>query len=115
MKIRHWMCLLGMAAALPFVSLACSKESNGGDVVEPPKVSSPDEKLVTYTVTGMTCSGCEGHIRDELGKLPNVTKVVASHKKEKAWLIVKGDAPSKDAVEKAIKAAGEDYKLVDAG
>ncbi|MCB9854419.1 MAG: heavy-metal-associated domain-containing protein [Phycisphaerales bacterium] len=114
MKIRSWICLLGISAALPFVGLACSKESTG-DVVEPPKVSSPDEKLVTYTVTGMTCSGCEGHIRDELGKLPNVTKVVASHTKEKAWMIVKGEAPSKEAVEKAIKAAGENYKLVGEG
>ncbi|MCA9257477.1 MAG: heavy-metal-associated domain-containing protein [Phycisphaerales bacterium] len=114
MKIRHWFCLTLIAAA-PFAGFACSKDSPAEEVIEPPKVSSPDEKLVTYKVTGMTCESCEGHIRKELGKLPNVTKVVASHAQEKAWMIVKGDAPSKDAVEKAIKAAGPQYKVVSEG
>lgn len=114
MKLRFWICLLAMAVALPVTGVACSSEGKR-DVVEPPKVSSPDEKLVTYTVTGMTCEGCEGHVRTELAKLPNVTKAVASHKEKKAWMIVKGDAPSRDAVEKAIKAAGDTYALGDQG
>lgn len=111
MKIRHWMCLATITAALPFVSLACSSKANE-EVVTPPKASE-NEKLVAYKVTGMTCSGCEAHIRTELAKLPNVTKAVASHKEQKAWIVVKGEEPSRDEVEKAIKAAGDNYKLGD--
>ncbi len=105
---RRFIHAIAMIAMIPMFQAACSSHD-----VEPPKVSSPDETLVTYTVKGMTCEGCEGHIREELGKLPNVTQVVASHKAEKAWMIVKGELPSKDAVQIAIRAAGENYTLED--
>lgn len=110
MTIRKSICMLTLMALLPIAGMACSSDA-ASEPVEPPKVSSPDETLVTYTVTGMTCSSCEGHVQEQLAKLPNVQKVVASHKDKKAWMIVKGDAPSKDDVEKAIKAAGANYKL----
>ncbi len=87
----------------------CSREAT----VEPPTASAPDEQVVAYKVTGMTCSGCEGHIRDELGKLPNVREVRASHQKERVWLVVSGKAPSSEDVRDAVKKAGDQYELAD--
>jgi len=86
-------------------AFACSKE------VEPPKVNGPNEKLVSYKVTGMTCSGCETSLDKALVKLPNVREARASHKKERVWLVVTGTGPSDADVRDAVKKVGDQYEV----
>jgi len=40
----------------------------------------------TYTITGMTCTGCKANVENALGKLNEVTKVSADLKKEEVFV-----------------------------
>ena len=98
----------------------CGCSSDGGvKEVTPPVASGPNQKVVSFKVTGMTCSNCEGHINKKLASLENVKEARASRKKDIVWLLVEGDAPERNvvatAVDEVAKAQGGDYKLVDQG
>ncbi|HTW17592.1 MAG TPA: heavy-metal-associated domain-containing protein [Nocardioides sp.] len=62
----------------------------------------------TWTVSGMTCGHCEMSVREELGELPGVTAVAASH--ETGEVVVTSDGPlDRAAVAAAVEEAG--YRL----
>lgn|GEM_PF-2536779 len=96
----------------------CSSDKPESEVT-PPVATGPNEKVVSFKVTGMTCSNCEGHISNKLASLDNVKEARASRKKEMVWLLVDGDAPAEDAVAAAVeevaKKQGGKYKLVGKG
>ena len=52
-------------------------------------VSESDINKVEYSITGMTCTGCEVHIESEVNKLDGIIEVKANH--EKGNTIVKYD------------------------
>lgn len=66
---------------------------------------------VTYTVHGMTCTGCENAIQQNIKKLPGIAEVKASH--IDSITIVKLDTSlvSSNVIEKAIVETG--YKVID--
>ena len=45
----------------------------------------------TYAVTGMTCGHCEASVREEIGEIPGVREVSASH--QTGEVVVVSDAP----------------------
>ncbi|CAG7605873.1 heavy-metal-associated domain-containing protein [Leucobacter soli] len=47
---------------------------------------------IEYTVTGMTCTSCERHVRDEIGRIAGVTGVKVDHRTGR--LAVTADAAS---------------------
>jgi len=109
-----------LAGCLLSVGLLMSGCSSGKSAeVTPPQATGPNEKVVSFKVTGMTCSNCEGHVNKKLASLDNVKEARASHKKEIVWLLVEGDAPAEDAVAAAVEevAAEQDgkYKVVGEG
>lgn len=62
----------------------------------------------TWTLSGMTCGHCEMSVREELGELPGVTAVEASH--ETGRVVVTSDGPlDPTAVAAAVEEAG--YRL----
>lgn len=62
----------------------------------------------TWTVSGMTCGHCEASVREELGELPGVTVVEASH--QTGRVVVTSDGPlDPAAVSAAVEEAG--YRL----
>lgn len=62
----------------------------------------------TWTVTGMTCGHCEASVREEVGELPGVTAVEASH--QTGRVVVTSDGPlDPAAVAAAVEEAG--YQL----
>lgn len=94
-----------LIAAVFALGIGCNKD------VEPPTADGPNQKVVSYKVTGMTCSGCEGSLNKALVKLPHVDEVRASHTKNTVWLVVTGDAPSKEDVRDAVKKVGDQYEV----
>ena len=115
---RYVRLIAACALALSLSLSGCSSDKSAAEVT-PPVATAANEKVVSFKVTGMTCSNCEGHINTKLATLGNVKEVRASAKKEMVWLLVEGDAPTKDAVataiEEAAEAQGGKYKLVDEG
>lgn len=67
-------------------------------------------QTVEFTIKGMTCTGCEHHVKSEVSKLDGIVEVTVSY--EKANAIVKFDK-AKTSIEKitaAINSTG--YKVV---
>lgn len=59
----------------------------------------------TYDVTGMTCGHCEGSVRREIAKLPEVTDIAVSA--ASGSLVITSDSPVDDAaVRAAVDEAG---------
>ncbi|WP_122818836.1 heavy-metal-associated domain-containing protein [Nocardioides pantholopis] len=62
-------------------------------------------ETTTYTVTGMTCGHCEMSVREEVGEIPGVQDVQASH--ETGAVVVTSDGPlDRAAVAAAVEEAG---------
>jgi copper chaperone len=62
----------------------------------------------TWSVSGMTCGHCEMSVREEIGEIPGVTTVEASH--ETGRVVVTSDGPlDPAAVAAAVEEAG--YRL----
>ncbi|MGJ1215256.1 mercuric transport protein MerTP [Chryseobacterium sp. KBW03] len=65
---------------------------------------------VEFTIKGMTCSGCENHVKTEISKLKGIVEVVVSYEKGNA--IVKFDSKQTSIIEieNAINSTG--YKAL---
>ena len=57
-----------------------------------------------YTVDGMTCGHCEMSVKEEVGEVPGVTAVEASH--ETGKVSVSGEGFTDDQVAAAVTEAG---------
>lgn len=57
-----------------------------------------------YTVEGMTCGHCEMSVKEEVGEVPGVTVVEASH--ETGKVSVSGEGFTDDQVAAAVTEAG---------
>lgn len=66
----------------------------------------PTDASRTYTIEGMTCEGCTGHIRTAVGGLPNVKAVEVSYADGTATVVFEGDAVDDQAVIQAVAGAG---------
>ena len=74
-------------------------------------VSESDINKVEYSITGMTCTGCEVHIESEVNKLDGIIEVKANH--EKGNTIVKYDKTkvTNKEIEDAVGKTG--YKIIE--
>ena len=60
--------------------------------------------IKNYQVEGMTCSHCEMSVREEVGEVPGVSTVEASH--ETGTVIVTGEGFTDELVTAAVEEAG---------
>jgi len=63
----------------------------------------------TFTVTGMSCGGCEDNVKRSLQSLGEVNRVEADHESNTVE-VVAGDAVSDDELTAAIRDAGYDVE-----
>lgn len=72
----------------------------------------PTSKIqkVEFTIKGMTCSGCEHHVKTEISKLKGIVEVVVSYEKGNAIVKFDNKQTSIEQIEKAINSTG--YKSV---
>ena len=61
---------------------------------------------VEFTIKGMTCSGCEHHIKTEISKLKGIIEVVVSYEKGNAIVKFDNKQTSIAEIEKAINSTG---------
>jgi len=64
---------------------------------------------VEFTVKGMTCTGCEGHVTHEVEKLDGIIKITVSYEKGNAIVQFDKTKTTIEAIEKAINSTG--YKV----
>ena len=70
------------------------------------EIKTGDVSQVEFTIKGMTCSGCEHHVKTEISKLKGIVEIVVSYDKGNA--IVKFDRKQTtiQKIEKAINSTG---------
>ena len=61
---------------------------------------------VEFTIKGMTCSGCEHHVKAEISKLKGIVEVVVSYEKGNAIVKFDNKQTSITEIEKAINSTG---------
>ena len=71
---------------------------------------SPNQKIAYVTIKGMTCSGCEQHVKTEITKLKGITDVHVSYAQANAVVRFNPGQTSVDAIRKAVATTG--YKVV---
>jgi len=68
---------------------------------------SPEPPLeLTLEVQGMTCGSCEQAIQTEVGRLPGVRAVRASHEEKRAWVTFERGKVTAGAIIKTINRLG---------
>ena len=63
-----------------------------------------------FTIKGMTCSGCEHHVKSEINKLKGILDVKVSYEKSNAFVKFDSSKTTILEIEKAINSTG--YKVV---
>jgi len=61
---------------------------------------------VEFTIKGMTCSGCEHHVKTEINKLKGIVEVVVSYDKGNAVVKFDSKQTNIEEIEKAINSTG---------
>ncbi|WP_346986145.1 mercuric transport protein MerTP [Chryseobacterium sp. POE27] len=61
---------------------------------------------VEFTIKGMTCSGCEHHVKKEISKLKGIVEVIVSYEKGNAIVKFDNKQTSIEQIEKAINSTG---------
>ncbi|CAN1532418.1 putative mercuric transport protein [Spirosomataceae bacterium] len=61
---------------------------------------------VEFTIKGMTCTGCEHHVKTEISKLKGIIEVVVSYAKGTAIVKFDSKLTSIEEIEKAINSTG---------
>ncbi|MDM8158994.1 cation transporter [Labilibaculum sp. K2S] len=65
-----------------------------------------DYETMEFTVTGMTCTGCENTIKNGLKQIDGVVEVEASHTNNKVSIKVEKDKVNRDEIAQQIEAIG---------
>lgn len=68
--------------------------------------STSEIQKVEFTIKGMTCSGCEHHVKTEISKLKGIVEVVVSYEKGNAIVKFDNKQTSIEEIEKAINSTG---------
>lgn len=61
---------------------------------------------VEFTIKGMTCSGCEHHVKTEISKLKGIVEVLVSYEKGNAIVRFDNKQTSIEEIENAINSTG---------
>lgn len=72
-------------------------------------VSSDDIQEVKLNVSGMTCNGCEEHVKHEIDELPGIVSTSADYRTGNTLVKFDKTKTNKDAIINAINATG--YKV----
>lgn len=84
---------------------------NGYEVKSIDAANRTSVSKVEFFVKGMTCSGCEEHIRHTVSELEGVTEVAVSYEEGKAVVSYDKSKTAPEKIETAINSTG--YKVVD--
>lgn len=70
------------------------------------------QKTAYVTIRGMTCTGCEQHVKQEISKVKGISEVTVSYEKGNATVKYDEKKTSLAEIKKAVNSTG--YKAVDA-
>ena len=99
----------GTMLAFPYYSHMFYSNSNAEKQVV--YVSESNVSQLTYSIQGMTCTGCEAHIENEINKLEGILEVDANYETSKAFVKFDNSKVGADEIVSAIGKTG--YKIIE--
>ncbi len=109
--VAHWLSLSLVVAFAWIAPAGCDRGDGSRKSETAPPTAGPGEVVRAFEVTGMTCSGCESHVCDEVKRLAEVKSATASHESERVWIVASAEAgPADEDVIGAIRKAGDQYR-----
>ncbi len=97
----------GLTLAFPYYSKVFYPDNSQQVIM----VSQSDMQEAIFDVSGMTCSGCEEHVKHAVNELPGIVEAKASFEEGKAEVKFDKSKISADAIKVAIDETG--YKVTD--
>jgi mercuric ion binding protein len=88
----------------------CAGKSTSTDNTAEATTTAVANKTVTLAIDGMTCTGCENTIQDEVTKIAGVTSIKASHLDSTAVVSFDSTKTAIAAIGKAVSDAGYEFK-----
>jgi copper chaperone CopZ len=74
-----------------------------------------NKQQIKFTIQGMTCEGCEGHVNNELSKMPGVLTYKTSYSSRSSLVTFDGSKVDVKTIAAAINKTGytvKDYKTI---
>lgn len=79
-------------------------QDNKTSAVQP--IRSEPQQIAYVSIKGMTCEGCEHHVKSEVGKLKGVTNTQVSYQQGRATVTFNPTKSSVNDIKKAVAATG---------
>jgi copper chaperone CopZ len=112
MQTKKFLSLVSIAAVLLITFPSYSGLIYQGKPAEQQPVSKTGQTQTAFIkIKGMTCEGCEVHVKNEVQKLKGIQQVQASYKNGNATVKYDGKKTSLAEIKKAIDATG--YKVIE--
>jgi copper chaperone CopZ len=97
--------------AAPVLAFACEGDGDAPAAANEPAKPKAGEQVATFTVGGMHCGGCSGHVREALGKIQGVTSVAADFNTGKVTVVFNPKKVTVKALREALAKAGFPEKV----
>jgi len=108
-KLNHMKNLFFVALIAAFFA-GCAGKSTSTDNAAQATATAVANKTVTLAIEGMTCTGCENTVQDEVTKIAGVTSIKASHLDSTAVVSFDSTKTSIADIGNAISEAGYEFK-----
>ena len=97
-----------ISISFPYYAHIFYPNTNNKEVIV---VSEANVETLNFNIEGMTCSGCEAQVENEVNKLSGIISVSASYDNENATVTFDKSKTSTEDIENAINSTG--YRVID--
>jgi mercuric ion transport protein len=110
LQSKKFLLIITIASALMIAFPAYSKIFFPQNVKEQVAIQPSKTQTVEFGIKGMTCAGCEEHVKAEVNKLPGIVQLSVSYEKRNAIVVFDPSKTTAKAIHEAINKTG--YKVI---
>jgi mercuric ion transport protein len=111
LRSKSFLLIITIVSALMIAFPAYSKIFFPQNVKEQVVIEPSKTQTVEFGIKGMTCAGCEEHVKAEINELPGIAQLTVSYEKRNAIVVFDPSKTTVNALHDAINKTG--YKVID--
>lgn len=110
LQSKSFLLIITIVSALMIAFPAYSRIFFPQNVKEQVEIQPSKTQTIEYGIKGMTCAGCEEHVKAEVNKLPGIAQLTVSYEKRNAIVVFDPSKTTANAIHEAINKTG--YKVI---
>ena len=110
LQSKAFLLIITIVSALMIAFPAYSSIFFPQNVKEQVAIERSKTQTVEFGIKGMTCVGCEEHVKVEVNKLPGIAQLTVSYEKRNAIVVFDASKTTTTAIQAAINKTG--YKVI---